>query len=129
LSDNFVRPDEAEKIKSKIREIGQYTVIDKVTVRLNEKKDIYQAEFSNLGLRDVEISPHYVKEFEKLLSGGIWSILKMSYIFDEEIKDISPFNIDNLTPIQMPNLDIKEVMDNRPNFTKEEWIDVLLRSE
>lgn len=128
LSDNFVRPDEAEKIKSKIREIGQFTVIDKVTVRLNEKKDIYQAEFSNLGLKDVEISPHYVKEFEKLLSGGIWSILKMSYIFDEEIRDISPFNIDNLTPIQMPNLDVNEVLNNRANFTKEEWIDVLLRS-
>ena len=82
LSENFVRSDEAEKIKSKIRELGQYTVIDKVTVRLNEKIDTYEAEFSNLGLKGVPISPKYVKEFEKLLTGGIWCILKMSYYFD-----------------------------------------------
>ena len=77
LSDNFVRPDEAEKVKSRIREIGSYTVIDKLTVRLNEKRDVYEAEFSNLGLKGVDISPSYVKEFDKLLSGGIWCIVKM----------------------------------------------------
>ncbi|RKD27639.1 ATP-dependent Lon protease [Caminicella sporogenes DSM 14501] len=128
LSDNFVRPDEAEKVKSKIRELGQYTVIDKVTVKLNEKKDIYEAEFSNLGLKGVEIAPHYVKEYEKLLSGGIWCILKMSYYYDEEVKEISPFNISKLTPIQMPNMDIEEIFNGRRYFTKDEWIDVLLRS-
>jgi ATP-dependent Lon protease len=128
LASNFVRPDEAEKIKSKIRETGQYTVIDKVTVRLNEKKDIYEAEFSNLGLKGVGIAPHYVKEFEKLLAGGIWCILKMGYLYDEEVKDTSPFIINNLTPIQMPNLDLDEILHNRSYFTKEEWIDVLLRS-
>src|SRR3712207_2745328 len=67
LSDNYVRPDEAEKVKSKIRELGQYTIIDKVTVKLNEKIDTYEAEFSNLGLKNVPIAPFYVKEFEKLL--------------------------------------------------------------
>lgn len=82
LASNFVRPDEAEKIKSKIRETGQYTVIDKVSVRLNERKDIYEAEFSNLGLKGVGIAPHYVKEFEKLLAGGIWCIIKMGYLYD-----------------------------------------------
>jgi ATP-dependent Lon protease len=128
LSDNFVRPDEAEKIKSKIREVGQFTIIDKVTVKLNEKKDIYEAEFSNLGLKGVSIAPHYVKEYEKLLAGGIWSILKMSYLYDEEVKDVSPFSISNLTPIQMPNLDLQEIFEQRRNFTKDEWIDVLLRS-
>jgi ATP-dependent Lon protease len=128
LSENFVRPDEAEKIKSKIRETGKYTIIDKITVKLNEKKDIYVAEFSNLGLSDVEISPHYVKQFEKLLAGGIWCILKMDYFFDEEIKGSSPFNISNLTPIQMPNLDLEEIFEQRRNFNKDEWIDVLLRS-
>lgn len=128
LSDNFVRPDESEKIKSKIKELGQYTVIDKITVKLNEKKDIYEAEFSNLGLKGVQISSHYVKEFEKLLAGGIWSILKMNYFFDEEVRDISPFNIGNLTPIQMPNLDIDEIFNGRKQFTKNEWIDVLMRS-
>lgn len=128
LSDNFVRPDEAEKVKSKIRELGQYTVIDKITVKLNEKKDIYEAEFSNLGLKGVQIASHYVKEYEKLLAGGIWCILKMNYYYDEEIRDVSPFNIGNLTPIQMPNLDMEEVFSGRQYFTKDEWIDVLLRS-
>ena len=77
LSDNFVRPDEAEKIKSKIREMTRYTVIDKLTVKLNEKRDIYEAEFSNLGLKDIEISSKYVKDFDKLLGGGIWCIVKL----------------------------------------------------
>ena len=128
LADNFVRPDEAEKVKSKIRELGKYTVIDKLTVKLNAKKDLYEAEFSNLGLKGVPIAPHYVKDYDKLLGGGIWCILKMDYYFDEDVKDASPFNISNLTPIQMPNLDLEEIMGGRRNFTKEEWIDVLIRS-
>ena len=128
LADNFVRPDEAEKVKSKIREIGKYTVIDKVGVKLNEKKDVYEAEFSNLGIKGVAISPTYVKQYEKLLCGGIWCIIKMDYYYDEEAKGTSPFNISNLTPIQMPNLDMEEIFNGRKNFTKDEWIDVLLRS-
>lgn len=128
LAENFVRPDEAEKVKSKIKELGQYTIIDKLTVKLNERKDIYEAEFSNLGLKGVRISSHYVKEYEKLLGGGIWCILKMNYFYDEECRDESPFNISNLTPIQMPNLDMDEIFEGRRHFTKEEWIDVLLRS-
>ena len=128
LSDNFVRPDEAEKIKSRIRETGQFTVIDKVSVKLNEKKDIYEALFFNLGLKEVNISPSHVKEYEKLLAGGIWCILKMGYRYDEEVKGISPFMINSLTPIQMPNLDLQEIFGQRRYFTKEEWLDVLLRS-
>lgn len=128
LADNFVRPDEAEKIKSKIRELGKFTVIDKLTVKLNAKKDLYEAEFSNLGLKGVPIAPHYIKDFDKLLGGGIWCILKMDYFFDEDVKDASPFNISNLTPIQMPNLDLDEIMEGRKNFTKDEWIDILIRS-
>ncbi|HHQ4154488.1 protease Lon-related BREX system protein BrxL [Clostridium perfringens] len=128
LSDNYVRPDEAEKIKSKIRELGQYSVIDKITVKLNEKKDLYEAEFSNLGLKGVPISPYYVKEYDKLLQGGIWCILKMDYYFDEEVKNASPFNISNLKPIQMPNMDIEEIFDGRKNFSKDEWIDLIIRS-
>ena len=128
LSENFVRPDEAEKVKSKIRELGQYTVIDKLTVKLNAKKDLYEAEFSNLGLKEVPIVPHYVKDYDKLLGGGIWCILKMDYYFDEDSKGSSPFNISSLNPIQMPNLDLDEIMEGRKNFTKEEWIDVLIRS-
>lgn len=128
LSENFVRPDEAEKVKSKIRELGKYTVIDKLTVKLNVKKDLYEAEFSNLGLKGVPIAPHYVKDYDKLLGGGIWCILKMDYYFDEDAKDLSPFNISSLNPIQMPNLDLNEIMEGRKNFSKEEWIDVLIRS-
>jgi len=128
LSDNFVRPDEAEKIKSKIRELSQYTIIDKVTVKLNEKKDIYEAQFSNLGLKQVEIDSRYVKEFEKLLAGGIWCIIKIEYYYDEEARNVNPFKIDSLKPIQMPNLDLEEIYNGRKHFTRDEWINVLLRS-
>lgn len=128
LSENFVRPDEAEKVKSKIREMGKYTVIDKLSVKLNEKRDVYEAEFSNLGLKSVEISSTYVKQFEKLLCGGIWCIVKMDYYFDEEARGASPFTVSSLTPIQMPNLDLEEIFNGRKNFTKDEWIDILLRS-
>ena len=128
LADNFVRPDEAEKIKSKIREMSRYTVIDKLTVKLNEKKDIYTAEFSNLGLKNVEISSKYVTDFEKLLGGGIWCIVKLQYFYDETVKDASPFLIDQVTPIQMPNMDMDEFIEGRKQFNQEEWIDVLIRS-
>lgn len=128
LSDNFVRPDEAEMIKSKIREMGRFTVIDKLTVKLNEKKDIYVAEFSNLGLKDIEISSNYVKDYEKLLGGGIWCIVKLQYYYEEGVKDQNPFIIDQVTPIQMPSMDMDELIDGRKNFTKDEWIDILIRS-
>lgn len=128
LSDNFVRPDEAEKIKSKIRELGQYSIIDKVTVRLNPKRDLYEAEFSNLGLKEVPVPASYVKDFDKLLAGGIWCMLKIDYFFDEEQRNLSPFSIANLKPIQMPNMDLNEIIDGRKAFTKVEWMDILIRS-
>ncbi|MBM7605941.1 ATP-dependent Lon protease [Metabacillus crassostreae] len=128
LSENFVRPDEAEKIKSRIREYGQYSVIDKVTVALNPKIDTYEAEFSNLGLKGVPISSMYVKEFDKLLVGGIWCMVKIDYFYDEEVRNSNPFNVSSLQPIQMPNMDIQEVFEGRKSFTKDEWIDVLVRS-
>lgn len=128
LAENFVRPDEAEKIKSKIRELGQYSIIDKVTVSLNAKIDTYEAEFSNLGLKGVPISPNYVKEYDKLLAGGIWCMLKMEYYFDEEVKNHNPFRISSLKPIQLPNMDLNEVLEGRKSFSKEEWMDVLIRS-
>lgn len=128
LADNFVRPDEAEIIKSKIREMGRFTVIDKLTVKLNAKKDIYVAEFSNLGLKDVEIGANYVKEYDKLLGGGIWCIVKLQYYYEEGLKDQNPFIIDKVTPIQMPSMDIEELIEGRKKFTKDEWIDILIRS-
>lgn len=128
LSDNFVRPDEAEKIKSKIKELGQFTVIDKLTVKLNERRDIYEAEFSNLGLKGVEVISQHVKDYEKLLAGGIWCILKIAYFYEEESRNSNPFIIESLKPIQMPNLDMEEIFAGREHFSKTEWIEVLLRS-
>lgn len=128
LSDNFVRPDEAEKIKSRIRELGQYSIIDKVTVKLNPRLDIYEAEFSNLGLSGVPIGSGFVKEFDKLLVGGIWCMIKIDYFYDELRPGDSPFSVETLQPIQMPNMDMDEVFDGRQSFTKDEWIDVLMRS-
>lgn len=128
LSDNFVRPDEAEKIKSRIREFGQYSIIDKVTVALNPKLDQYEAEFSNLGLKGVPVPTNYVKEYDKLLVGGIWCMVKVDYYFDEEARNNNPFSVNTLQPIQMPNMDIHEVFEGRKRFTKDEWIDVLVRS-
>ena len=128
LADNFVRPDESEKIKSKIKEQGIYTIIDKVTVRLNERQDIYQAEFSNLGIKDAYISEDIVKKYEKLLVGGIWCIVKVSYTFDDVEKHKIPFTASSLDPIQLPNMDLEGLFEGRKNFTKEEWMDVLIRS-
>ncbi len=128
LADNFVRPDEAQKIISKLREHGSYTVIDKISVKLNYRNDTYEAEFSNLGIKDVPISEKYASEFERLLCGGIWCIAGLEYFFDEADKNRCPFLIKKLNPIQMPNLDLSEVLTGREQFTKDEWIDILLRS-
>lgn len=127
LAENYVRPDEAQKIISKLRERGSYTVIDKVSVKLNYKDDIYEAEFSNLGLKGVPIAANYVSDYERLLCGGIWCIVQMEYFYDEADKGC-PFVIRKLTPIQMPGLDIDEVKTARANFSDEEWIDLVLRS-
>ena len=118
LAENYVRPDEAQKILSKLREAGSYTVIDKVSVRLNFKEDIYTAEFSNLGIKNVPISDDYPKQFERLLCGGIWCIVRLEYFFDENDKSRCPFIIAKLTPVQMPGLDIAQYTEARKNFTK-----------
>lgn len=126
LADNFVRPDEAEKVKSKIKERGIYTIIDKVSVKLNEKIDLYVAELSNLGIKDVAIDESFVKKFDKLLVGGIWSIIKIKYDFEENKR--MPFVIESLNPIQLPNMDIEGLFEGRKHFTKDEWMDILIRS-
>ena len=128
LADNFVRPDESEKIKAKIKEKGIYTIIDKISVRLNEHLDIYQAEFSNLGIKDALISEEYIKKYEKLLVGGIWCIVKVNYSYDDQNRQKSPFLISNLEPIQLPNMDLKDLFEERKHFDKDEWMDVLIRS-
>lgn len=127
LAENYVRPDEAEKVKSIVRERGRLKIIDKVTVTLNEKRDVYEALLSNMGVKGVEVGQRIVKENQKLLGGGIWAIVEMEYYFEEGQKT-SPFIIANLKPIQMPNMDMNELFEGRKNFTEEQWMDVLLRS-
>ena len=129
LADNFVRPDEAQKILSVLRQHGSYTVIDKITVRLNIKKDNYEAEFSNLGLKAVPIEEEYPTKYDRLLCGGIWCIVQLSYEYVEEDKNNGiPIRVRKLNPIQMPHVDIDELKTGRKAFTKEEWIDLMLRS-
>lgn len=146
LADNFVRPDEAQKILSLLRQKGSHTVIDKITVSLNIKRDRYEAEFSNLGLSGVPIDEEYPTKFDRLLCGGIWCIIRLEYDsnsdYDSGIisadgdylrskkknQNDTPIKIINLNPIQMPHVDINELKEGRKQFTKEEWMDVLLRS-
>ncbi|CDC79267.1 aTP-dependent protease La [Clostridium sp. CAG:964] len=128
LADNYVRPDEAQKILSVLRQRGSYTVIDKITVNLNIKKDTYEAEFSNLGIKAIPISEEYPSKYDRLLCGGIWCIVQLDYEYIEEDKGASPIHIRKLTPIQMPHVDIDELKQGRKAFTKEEWMDVMLRS-
>ena len=128
LAENYVRPDEAPKILSMLRQRGSYTVIDKITVSLNIKQDIYEATFSNLGVKNVPIGEEYPTKFDRLLCGGIWCIVNLEYEYIEEDKVGLPIHIRKLTPIQMPHVDIQELKEGRAAFTKEEWIDVLLRS-
>lgn len=142
LSENYVRPDESEKIKSKIRENGEYTVIDKVSARLDEYKDIYVARFTNLEIEPFVLPAEYASEYTKILTGGIWCITRIAYQYENEDYEYderkpkrkkrgpedSPFKIISLKPIQMPNLDLEEMVSKRCAFTYEEWRDVLLRS-
>jgi len=127
LADNYVRPDESEKVKSIVREKGGLKVIDKVTVTLNEKKDIYEAVFSNLGIKNVIVPSETVKKYQKLLAGGIWSIVNLRYHY-EEGQGASPFILEDIKPIQMPNMDMEPLFEGRRAFTEEQWMDALLRS-
>lgn len=139
LADNYVRPDESEKVLSRLRQRGALTIIDQVTVELNLKYDYYEARFSNLGLGGVPISEEYPEKFDRLLCGGIWCIVQLEYSNEQESdmslqnrkpkkKNESLISIRKLTPIQMPHVDIDDLKKGRKAFTKEEWIDVLLRS-
>lgn len=129
LADNFVRPDEAQKILSMLRQSGSHTVIDKITVQLNIKKDCYEAEFSNLGLKGIPLDESYPTKYDRLLCGGIWCIIQLEYEYvEEDKKNGTPIQVLKLTPIQMPHIDIDMLKSGREAFSKEEWIDVLLRS-
>lgn len=129
LADNFVRPDEAQKILAKLRSNGSHTVIDMITVRLDIRKNRFFAEFSNLGLKDVPIEDEYPEQYDRLLCGGIWCIVQLNYEYNEEDKKNGyPIQVIKLTPIQMPHVDIDDLKAGRKAFTKDEWIDIMLRS-
>ena len=127
LAENFVRPDEAEKIKSKIRERGHYKIIDKVSAKLNEHNNCYEGQIFNINLNHIIIDDSYIKNYEKLLCGGIWCIIDMEYNYDENTKE-SPFRLVSLKPIQMPSTDLEEYIECRKHFTLDEWIEVICRS-
>ena len=147
LADNFVRPDEAQKILSQLRKKGSHTVIDMITVNLDIKKNCFFASFSNLGLDKVPIADEYPEKYDRLLCGGIWCIVQLDYEVEgdnnfglvdlggeplqssqKKQKDLTPISIRKLTPIQMPHIDIDELKRVRKAFTKDEWLDILLRS-
>ena len=129
LADNFVRPDEAQKILTKLRQKGSHTVIDMITAHLDIKKNCFFASFSNLGLTNAPIEDEYPEKYDRLLCGGIWCIVQLDYEYVEEEKQNGyPIQIRKLTPIQMPHIDITQLKQGRKAFSKEEWIDVMLRS-
>ena len=141
LAENYVRPEESEKVKSLIRERGEYTVIDKVSAVLDEYKDMYVARFSNLEIEPFVLQSDYAVKYTKILMGGIWCIARIGYTYQQDSMEDekkrrkkrgpedSPFRILGLKPIQLPNLDAAEMIDKRKEFTTEEWIAMLLRSE
>ena len=154
LSQNFIKPDQSEYIKSKIRENGKYSIIDMISVRFDENEDKYIAYFTNLKIATFEFSPDLVVHNEKLLLGGIWCLVGIEYsekpadepadendFFDVfglkqrtrrkkafRSKYESPFKIFNIKPIQMPDINLQEIIDYRKEFNKEEWLNLLLRS-
>lgn len=141
LTENYVRPEESEKIKSLIRERGEYTVIDKISAHLDEYNDYYVARFANLEIEPFLIQSEYAVNYTKILMGGIWCIARISYTYkedsfeDEKRKrkkrgpEDSPFRITSLKPIQLPNLNLDEIIAQRANFSTQEWMDMLLRTE
>ena len=129
LSENFVRPDEAQKVLSRLRKKGSYTVIDMVTARLDMKRNLYVASFSNLGIANVLLEDEYPEKYDRLLCGGIWCIVQLDYEYvEEEKKNGMPVQIRKLTPIQMPRVEIEELKEGRKQFSEDEWLDVMMRS-
>lgn len=129
LRKHYVNPDEANLIQAKIREEGTYKVIDKISVRLDASKDKYWAELSNLNIRDANIDDRIVTEHEKMMMGGIWAIVDITYDSTMAIgSKLYPFVVSKVRPIQLSSFDMSRISNNRKNFTNEEWLNVLLRS-
>ena len=127
IAKHFVHRDEAQLIKSTIRDSKSHRIIDKVSVRLNDRRDVYETSFANLGLTKVVINENIVKQNQRLLSGGVWCLITMGYQPSDE-RDASPWIIENLKPIQISNVDVNEYKEIRKQFTTEEWIDLYIQS-
>jgi ATP-dependent Lon protease len=129
LAENFVRPDEANKAQSFVREKGKHTLIDKIKVRYLSQDDKYWAEFVNFGHKYVHIPDHYIRQYDRLLMGGIWAQVDIRHEFDEDAKGKrSPFWVDTMQPIQLATFDLEDYRKCRHEFTTDEWIDLLIRS-
>src|SRR5882762_1416645 len=126
LADNYIRPDESVKAQSKVKERGKYTFIDKVKVRLVDSD--YWAEAVNFGNKFLHVPTQYVRDYERLLTGGVWSELNLRFEYDEEGRGKNPFWIEKLTPIQIATFDLDDYRRVRRDFTTDEWIDLLVRS-
>lgn len=129
LSEHYVNPEESALIHSKIREKGRFKIIDKISVELDSNRDVYWAKLQNSNIRNGNISDRLVTEHEKMLMGGIWAIIDVEYDSDIKIgQNIYPFVISNIKPIQLSTFDNSKIISKRKEFTKGEWLDVLLRS-
>lgn len=126
IKNHFVNRDEAEIIKSLIKEKGLHRIIDKVSVKLNERTGHYEAEFSNLGIKRVLVNTEFIKQHQKLLTSGVWCIINLGFELNEENR--SPWIIESLKPIQISKVDLDEYKSFRKNFSKEEWVDLLMQS-
>lgn len=126
LANNYIRPDEAQKAQSRVKEQGKHTFIDKVKVRLVDSD--YWADVTNFGHQYVHVPTHYVRDYDRLLTGGIWAQIDMRFEYDEESKGKFPFWIEKLTPIQLATFDLEEYRRSRTEFSTDEWIDLMVRS-
>jgi len=127
LADHYVHRNQSELVKSTIRERGRHRIIDKVTVTLNEKDDVYEAEFSNLGIKQVLVAPATVTAHQKLLVGGVWCICDIEYLHSEDARAV-PWILGSIKPIQLSNFDFDGYVAARREFTTDEWIDLVIQS-
>src|SRR5687767_4017996 len=124
LANNYIRPDEAGKAQSKVKEMGKYTFIDKVKVRIVDSD--YWAEAVNFGSKFLHIPNFFVREYERLLMGGVWCQVDMKFEYDEESNGKYPFRIEKLNPIQIATFDLEEYRTARREFSSDEWLDLIL---
>lgn len=130
IAERVVRPEESTKAQSRVKELGSHTVIDKIRVRLTPSEDKYWAELLNFSHRNIHIPDHFIREYDRLLQGGLWAQVDLTYRYDEEQKGRtkSPFVIENIHPIQIATFKLDDYCKGRDQFTTDEWLDLLVRS-